>query len=134
MANTSPKKCMGCGEVAVVPVRRGGRTGTYSNVSALDIPADFPIPTCANCGVEWLDHDTAEGLDRVLEVAYQRQRQDDIDCQISGGHPEDGRISSLMELTPEGAIRLQEILENPPEPTPELIALLREGQERLPRS
>lgn len=53
--------------------------------------------------------------------------QSDDGYQVSGGLPEEGQISSLVELSAEGAARLREIMEAAPGPNAELARLLREG-------
>jgi hypothetical protein len=39
----------------------------------LAIPPDFEVPTCDQCGAEWLDHSTAKRLNEVLEGTYRRR-------------------------------------------------------------
>lgn len=65
-------KCVVCGGT-VVPATGAGRTTRYRNLPNLEIPDNMPIPTCDQCGEEWLDERTANALDTVLEAAW-RQR------------------------------------------------------------
>jgi hypothetical protein len=39
----------------------------------LEVPKDLPIPTCDNCGAEWLDDKTARELDEALDLAYRAE-------------------------------------------------------------
>ena len=36
----------------------------------LEIPKDVEIPTCDNCGAEWMDRQTAQTIDHALERVY----------------------------------------------------------------
>jgi len=63
------RRCRACGEGMVRPVAKPGRQWDYKSVT-LSVPADFEIPTCSNCGEEWLDPDRAEALDAVLDARY----------------------------------------------------------------
>ena len=61
--------CGECGRRAVVPRAVAGRRSLYRNFPSLPIPADLAIPTCANCGAEWVDGKTAARLDTALAEA-----------------------------------------------------------------
>jgi hypothetical protein len=39
----------------------------------LEIPAQIQIPTCDNCGAEWLDDATARTVDSALEEIYRSE-------------------------------------------------------------
>jgi hypothetical protein len=45
-----------------------GRLAPYKNFPALPIPADVEIPTCSNCGTEWIDRTTAIAVDAALAL------------------------------------------------------------------
>jgi hypothetical protein len=66
------RKCMECGAVAVLPTAKGGRFTRYHAVPKFEIPAELEIPTCQECGTEWVDEDTAERLDSALEERYSK--------------------------------------------------------------
>ena len=38
----------------------------FRNFAALELPESLAIPTCTNCGEEWLDAETTEALERSL--------------------------------------------------------------------
>jgi hypothetical protein len=63
------RRCRGCGVGEVRPLAKAGRRGNYKNLE-LGIPADLKIPTCNNCGAEWMDRATAVSLDAALEKIY----------------------------------------------------------------
>jgi len=65
--NANQKRCGECGARAVANLAKVGRTATYRNME-LPIPASVEIPTCGNCGAEWIDAKTAVVLDEVLEL------------------------------------------------------------------
>lgn len=63
------KLCAECGERAVSPRAVAGRTSPWKQFASLLVPADVQIPTCSNCGAEWIDRKTAAVLDAALERA-----------------------------------------------------------------
>jgi hypothetical protein len=67
--NTTKRRCAQCGERAVTKLAKAGRTAPYRNME-LPVPASVEIPTCGNCGTEWIDAQAARDLDEVLESAY----------------------------------------------------------------
>lgn len=42
----------------------------YRDAPALAVPSTFEIPTCDQCGNEFIDTVTARALDEALERAY----------------------------------------------------------------
>ena len=60
------KLCGECGKRAVEPVAASGRRSPFRNFPELEIPATLAIPTCSNCGAEWIDHETAKKIDEAL--------------------------------------------------------------------
>jgi len=60
------KLCGECGKRAVEPVMAPGRRTPFRNFPALEIPESLAIPTCSNCGAEWIDRETARKLDEAL--------------------------------------------------------------------
>jgi hypothetical protein len=64
-----PVTCADCGVGKIRPAARAGRTTRYKTL-VLAIPADLAIPTCDNCGAEWIDAATAAALDNALEFAF----------------------------------------------------------------
>ncbi len=60
------KLCGECGKRAVEPVMVPGRLSPFRNFPELEIPATLAIPTCSNCGAEWIDRETAGKVDEAL--------------------------------------------------------------------
>lgn len=60
------KLCGECGKRAVEPVMALGRRSPFRNFPELEIPATLAIPTCSNCGAEWIDRETARKVDEAL--------------------------------------------------------------------
>ncbi len=60
------KLCGECGKRAVEPWTGPGRRSPFRNFPALELPATLAIPTCANCGAEWIDRETARRIDEAL--------------------------------------------------------------------
>ena len=63
------RRCRECGVGEIRPLAKAGRRGSYKNLE-LAIPADLKIPTCNNCGAEWMDRTAATALDGALEKVY----------------------------------------------------------------
>ena len=55
--------------IAIENVAKPGREMWYKNMM-LPIPADLQIPTCSNCGEQWMDEVTLNAVDSALEQAY----------------------------------------------------------------
>lgn len=60
------KLCGECGKRAVEPLAVPGRRSPFRNFPELEIPAALAIPTCSNCGAEWIDRETARKIDEAL--------------------------------------------------------------------
>ncbi len=63
------KLCAECGQRAVALRAAAGRTSPWKQFASLPIPAEIQIPTCSNCGAEWIDGKTAAVVDAALEQA-----------------------------------------------------------------
>jgi hypothetical protein len=63
------RRCRECGGGKVVPLARAGRRTRYKTME-LEIPQEVEIPTCDNCGAEWMDRQTARAIDQALERTY----------------------------------------------------------------
>ncbi len=61
--------CAECGRREVERRAAKGRTSPYKNFPELPIPDDLPIPTCGNCGAEWIGARDAERIDAALTRA-----------------------------------------------------------------
>lgn len=61
--------CGECGRRAVAPRAVAGRTFPWKQFASLPVPETVEIPTCSNCGTEWIDRRTAEQLDEDLSRA-----------------------------------------------------------------
>lgn len=60
------KLCGECGMRTVAALTVAGRHAPFKNFPALEIPESVAIPTCSNCGTEWIDRKTAAALDSAL--------------------------------------------------------------------
>jgi hypothetical protein len=60
------RRCLGCGEGTIRPTRRPGRLMPGDEGETIEIPEGTPIPTCDNCGEEWIDDKTARALDDIV--------------------------------------------------------------------
>ncbi|MDX2022996.1 MAG: hypothetical protein SF187_22370 [Deltaproteobacteria bacterium] len=66
---TKSSRCAECGVGTVEPKQAAGRETPYKTL-ILPIPSSVGIPTCDNCGTEWIDDSTAASLDAALEKEY----------------------------------------------------------------
>jgi hypothetical protein len=69
--HTSKKgfRCAECDIGIVRPVAAPGRLARHRTLS-LPVPADLEIPTCDNCGTEWIGDSVARKLDAALEKEF----------------------------------------------------------------
>ena len=68
-------RCMECGKGTVRPVAKDGRQAKFRTLT-LPVPAQFEIPTCDNCGTEWLNDTVAQAIDQALEQEYRSRMRD----------------------------------------------------------
>ncbi len=95
------RRCHECGIGKVVPQARKGRFARYKTMPKLEIPADLPIPTCDNCGAEWLDEKTTQALDTALDNAFRtalRERAVKAIKKITS-HISQRKLESLLGLS-----------------------------------
>ena len=102
---------------------RSGRTGRHKNLACLPIPATFKIPTCDKCGAEWLDEDTADRLEGLLEAAYRKELRAGLCRAIEtiGKHASQRRLEALIGVS-QGY--LSKLKSHDREPSPELVSEL----------
>lgn len=66
----APRFCDECKIGEVVYTAQPGRLATFRGVQ-VELPADVRIPTCKNCGTEWVDAETSKTINRSLLRAYE---------------------------------------------------------------
>lgn len=71
MKNNVDRRCRECGIGKILPVARAGRKAQYKTME-LEIPATVVVPTCDNCGAEWMDRATARKIDHAMEAVYRQ--------------------------------------------------------------
>jgi hypothetical protein len=93
-------RCALCGG-SVVLIARPGRTSAHRNLSALEVPATLELPTCADCGEEYLDSGASAALNEALENAYQEVLRKLISKTISDLGPKvpKYRLERLLGLS-----------------------------------
>src|SRR4051812_44482827 len=67
------RRCRECGEGVVRPLANAGRMTSYRTLAQLAVPADLEVPTCTNCGTEWIDRASAARIDERLEQVYREE-------------------------------------------------------------
>ena len=100
-ASNWPLICPECGSGKITPQAQAGRTSRYRTLSGLPVPDDFEIPTCDQCGSEWIDAATAKAMDVVLEKRYREQLHkmalEALD--VLSAHTSQRRLEQLLGLS-----------------------------------
>jgi hypothetical protein len=95
------KKCRECGIGTISPQKGPGRFVRYKTMANLEIPSDFEIPTCDNCGAEWLNKNAASKLDETLETLFRanlkKRAQEAIKLLVE--HVPKYKLESLLGLS-----------------------------------
>jgi hypothetical protein len=94
--------CAECGKGIVLPVATPGRQARHRTLT-LPVPAELEIPTCDNCGAEWIGDRVAGKLDAALEKEFRARMRDLVTvslarlskCGISKAHVE--RVLGLSQ-------------------------------------
>ncbi len=71
MKNNIDRRCRECGIGKIAPLARAGRKAQHRTME-LEIPATIAIPTCDNCGAEWMDRAMARKIDHAMEGVYRQ--------------------------------------------------------------
>ena len=125
--------CAECGVRAVEPRAVPGRRTAYRHFVSLPIPADLPIPTCANCGAEWLDRRTSERLDAALaEAAAQQLSGLAVEAlEVLSVSLNQRDLEALLGLSAGYLSKVRHVKERPSAPLVSLLALLADRPARL---
>lgn len=82
MSEFKPRRCRECGEGTIRPLAKLGRKVPFRNMVALTVPSTLEIPTCDNCGSEWIDPKTAHLLDEALQQAYVEELHNRLEAAL----------------------------------------------------
>lgn len=74
-------KCPVCGEVALA-LRKGPNRFVTHRRMAVEVPHDFELPECANCGARPISFKVAEKLDPLLQEAYLKRLAQLVDDDL----------------------------------------------------
>ena len=89
------------------------------------VPANVEIPTCQECGAEWIDERTAKILDEALEKVYETRLRERLDLALEKilGEQEvsQARVERVLGLSPGYLSKLKGERRNP---SPALVAAL----------
>jgi transcriptional regulator with XRE-family HTH domain len=72
MSTFRPYRCPICGEGTVKPKKIAGRFTRYKTMR-VPVPPGLSIPTCSECGTEYLDEDSAARMEKALAQRYQEE-------------------------------------------------------------
>lgn len=127
------KLCGECGKRTVEPLAVPGRRSPFRHFPTLDIPAGLSIPTCTNCGTEWIDRLTAEKLDAALTeqgthvlAHVARQAIEALSATMS-----QRELESALGLSAAYLSKIRHGKESPSAPLVALLALLAARPARL---
>jgi NMD protein affecting ribosome stability and mRNA decay len=132
MINTPKRRCGQCGERSVVGVASRGRLTTFRNLE-LEIPAHVVIPTCANCGAEWIDESAAKALDVALEGAYESKLRKRFEVALERTLNEEGsqaRVERILGISPGYLSKLKHGKRNPSAEMVSALALVSANPKR----
>jgi hypothetical protein len=95
-------RCVECGAGTVRPQARAGRVAQHCAL-ALPVPADLEIPTCDNCGEEWISDSAARAIDTALRPEYERRLRElatgAIDALLESGDATKGAVEKALGLS-----------------------------------
>jgi hypothetical protein len=116
------RRCHECGTGRVVPVAKPGRQERYRTLM-LEIPAHLEIPTCDNCGAEWMDPATARAIDEALKDVFQASLRTRLNQALSKirSRASMRRVENLVGLS-EGY--LSKVSNSRSDPSAELVTYL----------
>ena len=60
-------RCHACGVGKIVMLAKAGRHTFYGG-EEIEVPDNLEIPTCDNCGSEWMDEEIAQVIDDSLNL------------------------------------------------------------------
>ena len=75
-------RCAECGKGIVRPVATAGRQAKYRTLT-LPVPAELEIPTCGQCGTEWISDSVARRLDGALEKEFRVRMRDLVTVSLA---------------------------------------------------
>ncbi len=82
LASNKGFRCMECGKGTVRLVAAPGRQARHRTLT-LPVPADLKIPTCDNCGTEWIGDSSARKLDASLEKEFRARMHDLVTAALA---------------------------------------------------
>ena len=115
------KRCHECGVGKIIGVARSGRFMRYKTLPRLEIPEGIVIPTCDNCGAEWVDDATARVINEALDASYRQElrRRVRVAIDVIGEHIPQRRLEELLGLS-QGY--LSKLKAGDRDPSPELVS------------
>jgi hypothetical protein len=82
LASKKGLRCAECGTGIVRPIAAPGRRAKYRTLT-LPVPARLEIPTCGNCGTEWINDSVARKLDAALEREFCARMRDLVTVSLA---------------------------------------------------
>jgi len=134
MANTQ-RLCPACEVGTLQPVRKAGRRMPLRQIPDLEIPADFPVPTCDQCGEESFGRRDLAALDAAMGEAYTRALAVKAEQAIRtlGDHVHQRELERLLGLSAGYASKLKNGQSEPGAPLTALLLVLADQPALLDR-
>ena len=82
LASKKEFRCAECSKGIVRPIAVGGRQANYRTLT-LPVPAALEIPTCGNCGTEWINDSVARKLDTALEKEFRSRMRELVTVSLA---------------------------------------------------
>lgn len=70
MITSVVERCSECDHGVVEPVGGTGRLFLYRKGCRLELPEEFPVPTCGSCGAQFIDAEVSKAASEVLRPAF----------------------------------------------------------------
>lgn len=82
LASKNGFRCAECDSGIVRPFAAPGRQARHRTLT-LPVPADLEIPTCGNCGTEWIGDGIARKLDAALEKEFRLRMRELVTVSLA---------------------------------------------------
>lgn len=126
--------CPACGSGVIRPMVASGRAMGFKQVPGVELPADFPVPTCTVCGVQALDKKLLRKMDRALDAAYRDWLAGtavDTLQTLDSARVHQRELEIVLGLSPGYISKLKHRKETPSSPLVALLMLIAAAPSRL---
>lgn len=116
--------CPSCGIGEVVEKTGPGRRWPHKTIPDLELPSELTIPTCTECGEEWIDDEVAQRIADATERAYAAALAEKAEAAIRSFRRTQFPQRMIERLLGVSHGYFSKILSAEREPSPHLVAAL----------